>query len=221
MDTCVLGNKGAYQLCRTAKNETYSFDISTCKLWCAILLFKRGGFLYALNVINQMLSSIPPFVMYRMYSMNTDAKQLYVDKFLNSDVTVIQKARKAWMLDLEFMKIKTDMVPLAIQIELNFSLTESFALSPFTCAYYLQFLCYHRMHQYDNRDRALQQLIEVVNNREQCGRQWISLNIAGHCLLLAGRTAQAQHAFYRSYMLTQSTPREKWNSAIWYLLNCF
>ena len=40
----VPGNKGAYQLCRTAQNETCSFDISTCKIWCAILLFNRGDF---------------------------------------------------------------------------------------------------------------------------------------------------------------------------------
>ena len=37
---CAPGNKGAYQLCRTTQNDPCSSDISTCKLWCAILLFK-------------------------------------------------------------------------------------------------------------------------------------------------------------------------------------
>ena len=221
MHMCVPGNKGTYQLCRTAQNKTYSFDISTCKLWCAILLFKRGGFLYALDIINQMLSSIPPFVIYHMLCTSTDVQQLYVDMFLDSDVTVIQKARKAWMFNLEFRMAMADVVPLAIQVELNFSPTGMIFLSPFTCAYYIQFLCYHRMQQYDNRDRALQQLIDVVNNIEQCGDPWISLNIAGHCLLLAGRREQARDKFYMSYIVTQSTDIEKWNSAMWYLLNCF
>ena len=223
MQMCVPGNKGAYQLCRTAQNETCSFDISTCKLWCAILLFKRGEFLYALNIINQMLSSIPPFVICRCSFTNTqfDAQQLYVDMFLNSDVTVIQKARKAWMFDLYFEHAMADVVPLAIQIELNISPMKKFNLSPFTCAYYLQFLCYHRMQQYDNRDCALQQLVEVVNNPKQRGVPCTSLNIVGHCLLLTGRTAQARDIFYQSYMLTQSTPLEIYNSAMWYLMNCF
>ena len=224
MHMCIPGNKGVYQLCRTAQNKSYSFDISTCKLWCAILLFNRGDFSYALNIINQMLSSIPPSVIYHnMPLSSTDGKQLYVDMFLNSDVTVIQKARKAWMFDLFFEQaIMANVVPLAIQIELNFSPTKSIALSPFTCAYYLQFLCYHRMQQYDNRDRALQQLIEVANNREQWGiSPWISLNIEGHCLLLTGRTTQARDVFNRSHRSTQSTPYEILNSAMWYLLNCF
>ena len=182
--------------------------------------FQQRRFFYALNIINQMLSSIPPFVIYHVPFSSTDVKQLYVDMFLNSDVTVIQKARKAWMSHLHVMKEMTDVVPLAIQIELNFDLTGMVSLSPFTCAYYIQFLCYHMMHQYDNRDCALLQLIEVANNREQCGNPFHSLNIAGHCLLLVGRTAQARDVFYRSYMLTQNTLYEKWNSAIWYLLNC-
>ena len=221
--TCVPGNKGVYQLCRTAQNEAYSFDISTCKLWSAILLFKRRKFFSALDIINQMLSGITPFAMYLKRFIGTGAEQLYADIFLDSDDRVIERARIAWMFDLDFTKYMTDVVPLAFQIEVYFSdfASVNARLSPFTCVYYLQFLCYHRMHQYDNRDHALQQLIEVANNNEQCGRQWHSLNIAGHCLLLAGRRIQAQDIFYRSFMLTPGTHREKFNSAMWYLLNCF
>ena len=223
-DTCVTGNKVVYQLCRTAQNYTCSFDISTCKLWCAILLLKRGEFLSALNIINQTLSSIPTFAMYRKRFIGNDAKQMYVDMFLDSDNTVIQRARTAWMFDLRITKDMTDVVPLAIQIEIYFGGDKPVKLSPFTCAYYLQFLCYHRMQQYDNRDRTLQQLIEIVLNIGQCGKPWTSWSIAGHCLLLAGRRVQAQVMLYGSYMAfqhVQSTGLKIWSSAIWYLQNCF
>ena len=219
--TCVTGNKDVYQLCRTAQNDSCSFDISTCKLWCAILLLKRGEFLSALNIINQMLSSIPPFAMYRTGFISNDVTQLYVDMFLESDDTVIQRARTAWMLDLYVRENLIEVVPLAIQIEIYFSGYLPVELSPFTCAYYLQFLCYHKMRQYDNRERALQQLIEVVLNREQFGKPWASWSIAGHCLLMTGRRVQARDMFYRSYRATQNTQYERLNSAIWYLLNCF
>ena len=136
--TCVTGNKGVYRLCRTAQNDTYSFDISSCKLWCAILLLKRGEFLSALNIINQMLSSIPPCALHHKHFIGTDGKQLYIDMFLDSDYTVIQRARTAWMFDLCITEDMTDVVPLAIQIEIYFSSPLPVELSPFTCAYYLQ-----------------------------------------------------------------------------------
>ena len=216
---CVEGNDSVYQLCRTAENDMYSSDISTCKLWCAILLFKRGEYLSTLNIINQMLSSIPPFAMYNNQFLDTDAKQLYVDKILDSDITMIQRAKEAWMYDFSLMLGMIDVVPLAIQIELYF--VGLFCLSPFICAYYLQFLCYHRMHQYGNRESALLQLFEVLFNKKQCSMCFNSLNIAGHCLLLAGLRVEAQCCFYKSYMFTLGTPNEQLNSAKWYLLNCF
>ena len=219
--SCVPGNKGVYQLWGTAQNDTCSFDISTYKLLCAILLFKRGEFLSALNMINLLLSSIPPFAMYNVDCMDSDTNQLYVDMFLDSDVTMIQKARTAWLFDLTFKQDISDVVPLAIQIEIYFRGDGIVCLSPFTCAYYLQFLCYHRMQQYDNRDRVLQQLIEVVKNPEQRGAPWTSLNIAGHCLLLAGKRDVAKVIFDVSCIITQNSPYKKHNSAMWYLLNCF
>ena len=219
--TSVQRNRSVYQLYKTVQNDTCSFDISKCELWCAILLYKKQDFSLALNIINQMLSSIPPFTMYHDHFIETDAKQLYVDTFLDSDITTIHRARKAWMFDLTFAQAMTNVVPLAIQIELYFRGTQIVWLSPFTCAYYLQFLCYHEMHQYDNRDHALQQLIEVGKNPKQHGYPLTSFNIIGHCLLLAGRTVQARTILYWSYMLSHKTPREKWNSAKWYLLNFF
>ena len=221
----VHGNKGVYQLRRTAQNDTWSFDISTSKLFCASLLFKKGDFSSTLNIINQVLSNIPPFLMYN-YNVNltfvdTEAKQLYADMFLDSDVTMIQRAKKAWISDLLITKDMIDVVPLAIQIELHFFDLHPIPLSPFTCAYYLQFLCYHRMQQYENRDSALRQLIEVVFNREQCSIHYFSINIAGHCLLLAGKRDQARAMFIRSHSLTQQSPAGKFNPALWYLQNCF
>ena len=190
--------------------------------------FKKGYFSSTLNIINQMLSSIPPFEMTLyvctpMKFIDNEAKQLYIDMFLNSDVTMIQRARKAWMFDLIVTKNMTEVVPLAIQIELYFKKGDlPIYLSPFICAYYLQFLCYHEMHQYDNRQRALEQLIEVVNNRKQHGVTHFSLNIVGHCLLLAGKTFKARDVFNMSYLITKERPPlDKYNSALWYLMNCF
>ena len=219
----VHGNKGVYRLRKTAQNNMCSFDLSTCKLLCAGLLFKKGDFLSTLTIINQMLSNIPPFAMYELNSTDSEAKQIYVDVFLDSDVTMIQRGKRAWVFDLIVTQNMIDLIPLAIQIELIFRFGVYLVhLSPFTCAFYLQFLCYHRMQQYHNRDRALRQLIEVVNNIEQCGIQWISLNIAGHCLLLAGKRVQACGMFNRSYFITQQNPPlDKFNSALWYLQNCF
>ena len=124
-----------------------------------------------------------------------------------------------------FVKDMNDAMPIGIQIELLFchkSMRMKW-LSPFTCAYYLQFLCYHAMHQLDNRERALQQLIDAVHDVKQCGNeQFTSLNIAGHCLLLAGKLVQARDMFYQSYLSTIMLPfHHEQNSAVWYLKNCF
>ena len=225
--TSALGNKGVYQLCRTAYNDTYSFDISTCKLWCAILLYMKRFIPATLDIINKVLSSIPPFAMYMFYVAmfaNSEEKELYVNMFLDSGVPMNVRARTAWMFNLCFANDMTDMVPLAIQIELFFHKeTLLVHLSPFICMYYLQFLCYHDLHQYNNRDRALQELINISNDKNRHGFPHISLNIAGHCLLLAGRRDQALVMFQISYRITESLhPAEhQCNSAIWYLQNCF
>ena len=219
--SCVSGNKGVYQLHIIAKNDKFSFDISTCKLWCAILFYMRGDCSSSLNIVNQVLSSIPPYVM--LNARNKGKKQLYVDIFLDSGTTLIQRIRKAWMFDLLFKKDMIDSVPLpmGIQIELYFSDSSMYVyLSPFTCAYYLQFLCYHKMCQYDRRDRALLHLIEVTDNPEQRGMPFTSFNIAGHCLLLAGKRDQARDMFYHSYIMSlMFPPFDKYNSALWYHQN--
>ena len=219
-NSCGSGNKSVYQLNRVAKNDTLSCDISTCKLWCAISLYMKGDYLSTLNIVNQVLSSIPPYAT----SPKTAAQsnQLYGDMFLDSDTTVIQRARKAWLPNLHIMRdMYSESMPIAIQIGLYFSDLD-LVLSPFTCAYYLQFLCYHEMCQYDRRHCALQQLAEVPNNSEQSGMPITTLNILGHCMLLAGYRAQARDVFDMSYTVSQRyPPYDKYNSALWYLLNCF
>ena len=225
------GNKGVYQLCRTAKTDAHSSDISTCKLWCAMLFYKQRSILSTLDYVNNVLSSISPFAMYmgdtEIRTCN-ESKQLYANMFLDSDIPISQRARTAWLFDLCITADTTNVVPLAIQIEMFFHCDHSIPvlfLSPFTCTYYLQFLCYHDMHQYTNRDRALQQLIDIVNDIDQIriGDSYISLNITGHCLLLAGRRHEALVMFQRSYSFTQlhHTVIHQLNSATWYLHNCF
>ena len=222
INSCGPGNKGSYQLFQAAKNDTFSCDILTCKLWCAIFLYMKGNYLSTLNIVNQVLSNIPPYAMYLLSKQSNESKELYVDMFLDSDTTIIQRARKAWVFHLYFHKkmVNSELMPMGIMIELFFC-CPAVILSPFICAYYLQFLCYNEMRQYVRRDIALQQLIEVTNNPEQWGDPLTTWNITGHCLLLAGKRDQARYMFYRSYIESLRHPSEdKYNSALWYLQNC-
>ena len=221
-NSCESGYKIVYKLHRAAQNDTLSFDISTCKLWCAILLYMKGDCLSTLDIVNQVLSCIPPYAMYFESTIN-ERKQLYVDMFLDYHTTTIQRARRAWMFNLYLDKdmIYSVSLPMGIQIELHFS-DNCVMLSPFICAYYLQFLCFHDMHQYDNRDRALSLLTGVAYNFEQNGNPQNAWNLAGHCLLLAEKRDQARVMFNLSYTASQMfPPHDKYNSALWYLQNFY
>ena len=215
------GNKGVYQLHRTAQSDTGSFDISTCKLWCAILLYMKGEFSSALNIINQVLSVIPPFAMNHCdckgsTNETNEVKELYADMYLDSDTSIIQRVRKSWTCQLHITEDMADLVPLAIRIEL-YCKKKCFWLSQFTIAYYLQFLCYYGMGQYLSRDRALQQLADtLVYNSVSCSCIKHSLNIIGHCLLLTGREYQARDIFLQSFFTNNHN-----YSALWYLQNFF
>ena len=104
------------------------------------------------NMFLDVFSSIQQFAMYMnnfAICASNEAKQSYVNMFLDSDDQMIQRAKTARIFDLCITIDRTDMVPLAIQIELFFYNgynAISVLLSPFTHAYYLQFLCYHDMH---------------------------------------------------------------------------
>ena len=122
----------------------------------------------------------------------------------------------------------TESLPLALQIEFYFCdalLLRTIHLPPFTCLYYLAFLCHHELCQYANREQALCQLVNVANSAEKCGdgkSMYHTFNITGHCLLVAGKRDQARDMFNRSDFLTQyNPPHDKYNSAGWYLHNFF
>ena len=141
--------------------------------------------------------------------------------FSRNDTHVIERARKAWMFELRIMQLYMDMVPVAVQIELKHC--DNYLgvhFSPFIFAYFIMFLSYCGLRQYDNRNRALRQLIDIVNDTKQCGdNRHIAYNIAGHCLLSVAEPEQARHnMFIRSYEFTLPYPAfHRYNSAQYYL----
>ena len=224
------GNKNVYKLSKMCNKELSSLDISTSKLWYAIILLNKRDFTSALSIINQLLSDIPPFAIFVIRHdsfLLPETSQLYVNMFMNSGSTPKERARKAWLIPLHFEKCMTDMLPLAIQIELYFSGPNIFVtIQPLVLAYYLAFQCYHELGQYDHRDNALRQLVDLVNNdAEKVASHERSFNIAGHCLLIAGDIARARDMFIRSKqtaMKFETFPlvalfAGKCNSAEWYL----
>ena len=161
------------------ENASYTNDISTCRLWFGIVLLKNCDYSSTITMVNQVLSSIHPFALYASSGVKSEAKRLYVERFLNSSETMMERAKSAWLMDLIFNTSETEIAPLAIQIELYFcnKNIDAVFLSPFVCAYYLKFLCYHELGQYANRERVLRQLMEVDN--EQSGAYpHYSMNVA-------------------------------------------
>ena len=220
----VPGNPDAYKLGRLAHSDA-SFDISTCKLWYAMVLLMRTDYAACLITVNDLLSRIPPFALYMSLGFiksSRESMSLYEQIYLQSDADVMQRLRTSWLLDLHFYKdmLHNINLPLAVHVELSFC-DENLSLhvSPFVLAYYLMFLCHHELHQNDDRDRALRLLVDTVNNPEQHGALYHhSLNIAGHCLLLAGQRDRAHRMFIDSHQFTEMNPPfNKYNSAHHYL----
>ena len=219
-----VGNKTLYGPRRFLQSNVSGFDLSTSRLWYAMLMTKCGNYCLSLCIINKVLSNISPLALYYigmdLFNVRDVTKGRYIDLFSSNDTRIMERARRAWMFDLRIMPSHMDMVPAAIQVELiHCDKTQGVLLSPFVCAYYLMFLNYCGLRQYDNRDRALRQLIDVVNNPEQCGLfRYHSYNIAGHCLLSVGETELAQEMFLRSYQLTLPDIRlHRLNSSVYYL----
>ena len=203
-------------------SESTSFDISTSKLWYAVLLLKKCDYTSTLDIVNQVLSSIPPFALHLFESDSSESKHLYVDKFLHSSCTTIQRARKAWLMEFTIPTCVTKILPLAFQTEQYFCSNEysTLYLSPYICAYYFMFLCYHELGQYENRDRALQHLLDFVSTNQTELFWYRNFNIAGNCLLIARRIDEAREMFVRSKERTRRFPAEdKRNSANWYIEN--
>ena len=189
-----------------------------------MVMSKYGDYRLSLRIINKLLSSISPFALYNtridLSNVNEETKERYVEMFSSNDTRVTERARRAWMFVLRIMRLHTGMVPATVQIELKHcDDDQGIFFSPFVSAYYLMFLNYNGLSQYDNRYRALRQLIEVVNDQQQCGQHGQnSCNVAGHCLLSVGEREQARDMFLRSYMSTLPHPaHHRHNSAQYYL----
>ena len=214
----VTGNRDAYKLGRLAHSDAASFDISTCKLWYAMVLLMRTDYAACLRTVNDVLSRIPPYALYMSHHLlsSRESASLYEHLYLQSDADVMERLSTSWLRDLYFEKdmLYNINLPSAVRVEL--SVCDDIVgvhISPFVFAYYLMFLCHHELHQYDDRDRALRLLVDTLYNPEQSGQPYHSLNIAGHCLLLAGRRDRAREMFLRSYQSTQGRPQHKYNSA--------
>ena len=187
-----------------------------------MVLLMKADYKACLRTVNNLLSRIPRYALYisdgEILSSN-ESKSLYEYIYEVSNNDIIERSKTSWLMDLKFSKDMLDSVPLAIHEELSFcDPVIGVRISPFVFGYYLMILCYHELRQYGDRDRALRLLVDVVNNPEQHGRPYHSLNIAGHCLLLAGQRDRAREMFIRSYKETQMfPPLDKYNSALHYL----
>ena len=219
----VPGNRDAFKLGRLAHSDAASVDISTCKLWYAMVLLMRTDYAACLRTVNDVLSQIPPYALYWSHGLQSsrESASLYQHIYLQSDADVVERLRTSWLRDLCFYKNMSYNInlPSAVRVELSVC-DENIGVrvSPFVFAYYLMFLCHHELHQYDDRDRALRLLVDTVYNPEQRSALYHhSLNIAGHCLLLAGRTDCAREMFILCYQATQGSLLHKYNSALLYL----
>ena len=206
-----------YHMTLLSKN-VYGTDIATNKLLLCTFLLQQGDYDGSLQNVNNVLSSIPPYAIYNSglsIMSSEDSKQLYVDRYCGRNMDIVCRAKEAWLFDMHITHNEYSFAPRAIQIELDYCDPDTGVdISPFTYAYYLMFLCYHGLSQYDIRDRALRQLIDTVNDRERRGAfRHHSYNIAGHCMLIAGYVEMARDMFVGSAQLTQPFPvADKYNA---------
>ena len=218
-------NKYIYSLTRLFHG--LSVDITTGKLWTAILFLKKKEYSLAMHTVNKLLSCIPPYALYFAHQhvkSNREAQILYTDMFLNSELDFLQIGRKAWLFNFIVIENTMSILPAALQIELIHKAPgKLLSISPFVCAYFLMFLCYHGLRQYDNRDRSLRQLIDTAEDTNQFGCKCIqhhAYNITGHCLLLVGQTTRAREIFLKSFDLKMNSDGptgNEYNSARYYL----
>ena len=216
-------NRYVYYHMTLLSRNVYDTDIATSKLWLATFLLQQGDFCRSLENVNDVLSSIPPYALYysgKGIKSGDDSKQLYVDRYCGRNTDILCRAKGAWLFDMIITHNEYSFVPRAIQIELDHcDPSVGVDISPFTYAYYLMFLCYHGLGQYDNRGRALRQLVDIANADERNGlRIHHSYNIAGHCMLIAGDVDMARYMFLHSAQFTQPSPvADKYNAAYKYL----
>ena len=136
------GNKTIYISRRFLQSNVSGIDITTCRLWYAMLMTKYDDHRLSMRIINKVLSKISPFTLYYtgngLFNISVETKERYVDVFSSCDTRVTEKARRAWMFDLRIMPLHMNRIPTAIQIELvHCDKVYGVILSPFVCAYYL------------------------------------------------------------------------------------
>ena len=221
-NTSQQSNRYLHYLMTSLSKYMYGTDISSSKLWLATFLLQQGDYYRSLQNVNDVLSSIPPYALYYSGRIKSgdDSIQLYIDRYCGRNTDILCRAKEAWLLDMKISHREYSFVPRAIQIELDHCDPRvGVDISPFIYAYYLMFLCYHVLGQYGERDRALRQLVDTVNDRERCGAYMHhSLNITGHCLLMAGNVEMARNMFLLSARFTQAVPViDKYNAAYKYL----
>ena len=221
-NTSYRSNKYVHYHMTLLSRNVYGTDIATSKLWLATFLLQHRDYDGSLQNVNDVLSSIPPYALYYSGGIKSceDSKQLYVDRYCGRNTDIVCRANEAWLFDMNIIPSEHSFVPRAIQIELDHcDPSVGVDISPFIYAYCLMFLCYHGLGQYDNRDRALRQLVDTVSDEERCGVFTdYSYNIAGHCLLMVGDVDLARDMFLRSAQFTQlSRASDKYNAAYKYL----
>ena len=222
------GNKSHYHLLGNVFRNVNMLgnDISSSRLWCATFLQQSGKYSAALRLINNVLSAIPPCALYcsRDIIKSSDvSKLLYKDSLLTRESNSIKRAKQGWLLDIVIDRSHYNFMPSAIKIEL-FYLDEcrDITVSPHTYAYYLIFLCYHGLGQYENRDYALRQMAGTVFEPplERCSIEThYSFNIVGHCFLVTGQVDMARMCFEFSIFCSRfpGDKYDKYNSAYHYL----
>ena len=218
------GNKYVYYYMTLLSKNVYGTDLASGKLWLATFWLQQGDYSRSLQTINDILSSIPPYALYYSGRIRTNDgyKQLYVDTYSTQNTDVLNRAKETWLLDMYFSHREYSFVPRAIQIELeNCDPRIGVQISPFTYAYYLMFLCYHGLGQYNNRNRMLIQLFYIADDDERRGFFVDhSCNIPGHCWLMAGYLDIARIFFQTSARFThnnRSRAYDKYNAAYKYL----
>ena len=217
------GNKSRYKHIKYLDTNVFGFDISTSKLWLATFLLQQGDYHGSLQKVNDVLSAIPPYALYRgcipEAEQDMGSKLLYCDMHRNT--SAIYRARDAWLFDIYIEEKHFSFSPRAIQTELIHGKPGfGVKVSPFIYAYYLMFLCYNGLRQYLNRERALLQLVETVfDDRRRNSVQFQSYNIAGDCLLVSGCIELARKMFLRSvqYSIELGPLLDKYNPAYHYL----
>ena len=222
MRSLIQGNKFQYSHLRALDNNVFGNDIASNKLLLATHLLKCKDNHTVLQTVNRILSSIPSCALY----MTADIIYTGNDTMLLLDDLCrgyANREKEAWLFDLNIVGDDLACMPFAIQAEIvNSDPKIGIFISPFTYSYYLMFLCYHELGQFENRDRALCKLLDTINDHRRCSvMRHISYNIAGNCFLMVENSEMARELFVKSVQFTQQISPfvDLYNSAHHYLSN--